>query len=91
VLDTTYDVEYSERAAVDRDRLPADRREAFNKGMAIIARDPTLPQSRPLGPDGWTREVRVTNQIMIEYTIIHHAIVVLVFRIFDDQDIIVPT
>lgn len=44
---TTYDVYYTVQAAAARDRLDDRQRVAFDKGMAMLARDPFLSVSRP--------------------------------------------
>lgn len=82
-----YTVEFTEKAAAKRDSLPPQRRQTFEKGIEILCHDPYTPQSAPIGGD-W-REVRLTPQIVIEYSVHAGQLVVIVVRIFDDNDIII--
>ncbi|MET8955461.1 hypothetical protein [Streptomyces sp. NPDC004533] len=54
----TYQVFYTEQAATVRDRLDDRQRAAFDKGIAVLARDPFLPASRAITISG-AIEIRV--------------------------------
>jgi hypothetical protein len=58
---TTYDVYYTVQAAEARDRLDDRQRTAFDKGIAVPARDPVLPVSRPISSTGDDRTIRLTG------------------------------
>jgi mRNA-degrading endonuclease RelE of RelBE toxin-antitoxin system len=87
-VNTTYTVMYTEQAAAKRDALPPERRQIFEKGIQALCEDPFTEVSHPLGGD-W-REVRLTSRILIEYSVHAGQLVVLVVRIFDDSDVIIP-
>jgi mRNA-degrading endonuclease RelE of RelBE toxin-antitoxin system len=83
----TYTVMYTEEAAAKRDGLPPERRLKFDKGIEVLCQDPYTEVSHPIGGD-W-REVRLTSQIVIEYSVHAGQLVVIVVRIFDDNDVII--
>lgn len=85
----TYQIHFTEQAAVKRDALDVERRGKFDKGIALIAENPHLELSRAMSADGEYREVRLTSQIMVEYMINRGQIVVVIIEIFDDKDIVV--
>ncbi|MGW2616720.1 hypothetical protein [Streptomyces sp. NPDC001500] len=65
---TTYDVYYTVQAAEARDRLDDRQRVAFDKGIALLARDPFLSVSRPISSTGDDRTIRLTQNVLVEYT-----------------------
>lgn len=87
-MNPTYTVMYTEMAAEKRDALAPERRVKFDKGIEILCQDPYTEVSHPIGGD-W-REVRITQQILIEYSVHAGQLVIVVVRIFDDADVIVP-
>lgn len=84
---TQYTAMFTEQAAAKRDALPPERRVKFDKGIEILCQDPFVNVSHPIGGD-W-REVRLTSQIVVEYSVHAGQLVVIVVRVFDDGDIIV--
>jgi hypothetical protein len=89
-MDAAYEVLYTEPAARDRDKLDAERRDAFDKAMEILARDPYPSVSRAIGRDEQDREVRLTSQIVAEYMVSRGRLLLLMLRVFDDQDVLLP-
>ncbi|GAA2707328.1 MULTISPECIES: hypothetical protein [Streptomyces] len=85
-----YEVLYTEPAARDRDRLDPVRRAAFDKAVEILARDPYTELSRPIGLGEHDREVRLTSQIVAEYMVSRGRLLLVVLRIFDDADVLLP-
>ncbi|MER5182835.1 hypothetical protein ABT009_31530 [Streptomyces sp. NPDC002896] len=85
-----YEVLYTESAARDRDRLDPVRRAAFDKAIDILARDPYTEVSRPIGIGDQDREIRLTSQIVAEYTVSRGRLLLIMLRIFDDADILLP-
>lgn len=84
---TSYTVMYTEQAAITRDQLPPERRLKFDKGIEILCQNPFIDVSHAIGGD-W-REVRLTSQILVEYSVHAGQLVIIVVRIFDDTDIVV--
>ncbi|MFB7506104.1 type II toxin-antitoxin system RelE family toxin [Streptomyces broussonetiae] len=87
---TTYDVYYTVQAAAARDRLDDRQRNAFDKGMAMLARDPFLPVSRPIGSTGDDRTIRLTQNILVEYTVSRGRLLIFIVEVFNDKDILIP-
>ncbi|MGW1026075.1 type II toxin-antitoxin system RelE family toxin [Streptomyces sp. NPDC002577] len=85
-----YEVLYTESAARDRDRLDPVRRAAFDKAIDILARDPYTEVSRPIGIGDQDREIRLTSQIVAEYMVSRGRLLLIMLRIFDDADILLP-
>ncbi|MBD0424912.1 hypothetical protein AB0L35_25775 [Streptomyces sp. NPDC052309] len=85
-----YEVLYTEPAARDRDRLDPARRASFDKAVGILARDPYTELSRPIGPGEQDREIRLTSQIVAEYMVSRGRLLLVMLRIFDDADILLP-
>ncbi len=85
-----YEVLYTEPAARDRDRLDPVRRASFDKAVEILARDPYTELSRPIGLGEHDREVRLTSQIVAEYMVSRGRLLLVVLRIFDDADVLLP-
>ncbi|GGX68118.1 type II toxin-antitoxin system RelE family toxin [Streptomyces anandii] len=86
----TYDVYYTEQAAVARDRLDDQQRTAFDKGIALLARDPFLPVSRPISSTGDDRTIRLTQNILVEYTVSRGRLLIFIVEVFNDQDVLIP-
>ncbi|MEU6348617.1 hypothetical protein ABZ896_04745 [Streptomyces sp. NPDC047072] len=85
-----YEVLYTEPAARDRDGLDPVRRAALDKAVAILARDPYTEVSRPIGIGDQDREIRLTSQIVAEYMVSRGRLLLVMLRIFDDADILLP-
>lgn len=85
-----YEVLYTEPAARDRDRLDPARRAAFDKAVEILARDPYTNVSRSIGIGEQDREIRLTSQIVAEYMVSRGRLLLIMLRIFDDADILLP-
>ncbi|MER6071055.1 type II toxin-antitoxin system RelE family toxin [Streptomyces sp. NPDC001393] len=86
---TTYDVYYTVQAAAARDRLDDRQRNAFDKGIAMLARDPFLPVSRPIGSTGDDRTIRLTQNILVEYTVSRGRLLIFIVEVFNDKDILI--
>ncbi|WP_327184786.1 hypothetical protein [Streptomyces sp. NBC_01334] len=63
---STYAVYYTVQAAEARDRLDDQQRTSFGKGIALLARDPFLSVSRPIGSTG-DRTIRLTQNTLVEH------------------------
>lgn len=85
-----YEVLYTEPAARSRDQLPPARRASFEKAVEILARDPYTELSQPIGTGDQDREIRLTSQIVAEYMVSRGRLLLVVLRIFDDADILLP-
>lgn len=85
-----YEIHLTEAAAASRARLDDKRRTAFDKGLDILASDPFTEHSHPAGGDDSARTIRVTPSLMVEYIVNRGYIVIIVLRIFDNQDILLP-
>ncbi|MFJ5529756.1 hypothetical protein [Streptomyces sp. NPDC093261] len=85
----TYQVFYTEQAAAARDRLDDRQRAAFDKGIAVLARDPFLPASRAISSTGDDRTVRLTRNILVEYTISLGRLLVFIVVVFNDKDVVI--
>ncbi|PZG87950.1 hypothetical protein C1I97_32255 [Streptomyces sp. NTH33] len=85
-----YEVLYTESAARDRDRLDPVRRASLDKAVDILARNPYTEVSRPIGPGEQDREIRLTSQIVAEYMVSRGRLLLVMLRIFDDADILLP-
>ncbi|AXG79455.1 type II toxin-antitoxin system RelE family toxin [Streptomyces paludis] len=85
-----YEVLYTESAARDRDRLDPTRRASFEKAIDILAHDPYTALSRPIGAGDQDREIRLTSQIVAEYMVSRGRLLLVVLRVFDDADILLP-
>ncbi|MQY35158.1 hypothetical protein SRB17_31300 [Streptomyces sp. RB17] len=86
---TTYDVYYTVQAAAARDRLDDRQRNAFDKGIAMLARDPFLPVSRPIGSTGDDRTIRLTQNILVEYTVSRGRLLIFIVEVFNDKDVLI--
>ncbi|MFI9174146.1 type II toxin-antitoxin system RelE/ParE family toxin [Streptomyces lincolnensis] len=86
---TTYDVFYTVQAAEARDRLEDHRRTAFDKGIALLAHDPFPSVSRPIGSTGDDRTIRLTQNVLVEYTVSRGRLLIFIVEVFNDKDILV--
>jgi hypothetical protein len=85
----TYDVYYTVQAAAARDRLDDRQRNAFDKGIAMLARDPFLEVSRPISSTGDDRTIRLTQNILVEYAISRGRLLIFVVEVFNDKDVLI--
>lgn len=85
-----YEVLYTEPAARDRDRLDPTRRASLDKAIELLARDPYTELSRTIGVGDQDREIRLTSQIVAEYLVSRGRLLLVMLRIFDDADILLP-
>ncbi|MER5429729.1 hypothetical protein [Streptomyces sp. NPDC002588] len=86
----SYEVHYTEHAAAARDRLDPRERARFDKGVAVLARDPYVPASRPVGTTGDDRTVRLTRHVFAEYVVSRGRLLIFVVEVFSDRDVLVP-
>ncbi|EPD60912.1 MULTISPECIES: hypothetical protein [unclassified Streptomyces] len=86
---TTYDIYYTVQAAEARDRLDDRQRNAFDKGMAMLARDPFLSVSRPISSTGDDRTIRLTQNILVEYTVSRGRLLIFIVEVFNDKDVLI--
>ncbi|GAB2898965.1 type II toxin-antitoxin system RelE family toxin [Streptomyces mayteni] len=85
-----YELHLTEAAADTRARLDDKRRAAFDKGVDILANDPFNEHSRPAGGDDTSRTIRVTPSLLVEYIVHRGYVVIVVLRVFDNQDVLLP-
>ncbi|MFF4402382.1 type II toxin-antitoxin system RelE/ParE family toxin [Streptomyces sp. NPDC001480] len=85
-----YDVYYTEQAAAARDRLDDQQRIAFDKGIELLARDPFLSVSRPISATGDDRTIRLTQNVMVEYTVSRGRLLIFIVEVFNDKDVLIP-
>lgn len=85
----TYQVHFTEQAAFRRDRLDDQQRAAFDKGIALLARDPFTELSRPMSATGDDRTIRLTQNVLVEYTVSLGRLLIFVVEVFNDKDILV--
>ncbi|MFF4601878.1 hypothetical protein ACFY12_03845 [Streptomyces sp. NPDC001339] len=88
-MPTTYQVYFTEQAAAARDRLDDPQRAAFDKGISVLARDPFLDVSRAISSTGDDRTVRLTQNILVEYSITMGRLLVFIVEVFNDKDIVI--
>ncbi|MFE7934422.1 type II toxin-antitoxin system RelE/ParE family toxin [Streptomyces sp. NPDC057456] len=86
---STYDVSYTVQAAEARDRLDDQQRASFDKGIALLARDPFLSVSRPIGSTGDDRTIRLTLNILVEYTVSRGRLLIFIVEVFNDKDVLI--
>ncbi|MEU3611177.1 hypothetical protein ABZ725_02515 [Streptomyces sp. NPDC006872] len=85
----TYAVYYTVQAAEARDRLDDRQRTTFDKGIALLARDPFPSVSRPMGSTGDDRTIRLTQNVLVEYTVSRGRLLIFIVEVFDDSDILI--
>ncbi|MFE7978509.1 type II toxin-antitoxin system RelE/ParE family toxin [Streptomyces shenzhenensis] len=86
---STYQVYYTEQAAAARDRLDDGQRAAFDKGISLLARDPFPDLSRPISATGDDRTIRLTQNILVEYTVSMGRLLIFIVEVFNDKDIFI--
>ncbi|GGX77426.1 type II toxin-antitoxin system RelE family toxin [Streptomyces hiroshimensis] len=79
-----YAIRYSEEAAAQRDGLDAQRRKTFDRAITALAECPRHEKSVPMG--GYVRHVRLTNDVLAQYAILHGLVVILALAVFDRGD-----
>ncbi|GAA0328853.1 hypothetical protein QZH56_24470 [Streptomyces olivoreticuli] len=85
----TYQIYFTEQAAVRRDRLDDQQRAAFDKGISLLARDPFTELSRPMSSTGDDRTIRLTQNILVEYSVSMGRLLIFIVEVFNDKDIFV--
>lgn len=85
----TYQVYFTEQAAAVRDRLADRQRSAFDKGIELLARDPFPDLSRPISATGDDRTIRLTQTVLVEYTVSLGRLLVFIVEAFNDKDVFV--
>ena len=78
-----YQIEFTERAAVQRDALPADGRKLLERGLHKLAEDPFTPVSQAVSGED-IRVVSVAPGLTVDY-MIHRAFLILVSVAILDQ------
>lgn len=81
----TYRVTYTEEAAVTRDGLPAERRRLFERGVAVLARDPYNAKATAALSSQDERKAYIAPGLVIEYYVRNGVLVIIVFEIFDES------
>lgn len=71
-----YQIEYTERAAAQRDALPEDRRKLLERGLLKLAENPFTPVSQAVSGED-IRVVSVAPGLTVGY-MVHRAILVSV-------------
>lgn len=87
----TYQVFFTEQAAATRDRLDDQQRISFDKGIALLARDPFLDVSRSISATGDDRTIRLTQNILVEYTVSMGRLLIFVVEVFNDKDVLISS
>ena len=85
-----YEVHYTEQAAAARDALDARERATFDRGVALLARDPYVVASRSVSATGDDRTIRLTRHIWAGYVGSRGRLLIFLVQVFDDQDVLVP-
>ncbi|MDQ0789379.1 hypothetical protein QFZ64_004876 [Streptomyces sp. B3I8] len=71
-----YRIEYTERAATQRDALPEERRKPLERGLLKLAEDPFTPVSQAVSGED-IRVVSVAPGLTVDY-MVHRAFLILV-------------
>jgi hypothetical protein len=71
-----YLIEYTERAATQRDALPEERRATLERGLLKLAEDPFTPVSQAVSGED-IRAVSLAPGLTVRY-LVHRAFLVLV-------------
>ncbi|MFE2039876.1 hypothetical protein ACFXAZ_02925 [Streptomyces sp. NPDC059477] len=85
----TYQIYFTEQAAVARDRLDERQRNAFDKGMSLLARDPFPALSRPISATGDDRTILLTQNILVEYSVSMGRLLIFIVEVFNNKDVFV--
>ncbi|WP_063794059.1 hypothetical protein [Streptomyces graminilatus] len=80
-----YQIEFTERAAVQRDTLPEDRRKLLERGLLKPAEDPFTPVSQAVSGED-IRVVSVAPGLIVGY-LVHRAFLILVSVAVLDQSL----
>lgn len=80
-----WDIQFSERAASQRDALPADRAALLSKGLRALARDPFSKATSAHTASNYHRRAYVAPNLLIEYGIIHGTVIVMIIDVFDES------
>lgn len=84
--DPVYRIQFTEQAAAARDELAPDRRTLLLEGLGNLARDPRRKRgTTQVGTNKDYRKAMVTHGMLIEYVIVHEAVVVVVLELFDES------
>ncbi|MGW1718666.1 type II toxin-antitoxin system RelE family toxin [Streptomyces sp. NPDC002156] len=81
-----YQIEFTERAAAQRDTLPEDRRKLLERGLLKLAEDPFTPVSQAVSGED-IRVVSVAPGLTVDY-MVHRAFLILVSVAVLDQSLI---
>ncbi|KPI01344.1 hypothetical protein OK074_0597 [Actinobacteria bacterium OK074] len=81
-----YQVEFTERAAAQRDALPESRRKRLERGLLKLAEDPFTPVSQAVSGED-IRVVSVASGLTVGY-MVHRAFLILVSVAILDQSLI---
>ncbi|MGW0706828.1 type II toxin-antitoxin system RelE family toxin [Streptomyces sp. NPDC002643] len=81
-----YQIEFTERAAAQRDALPEGRRKLLERGLHKLADDPFTPVSQAVSGED-IRVVSVAPGLIVDY-MIHRAFLILVSVAMLDQSLI---
>ncbi|WP_198668649.1 hypothetical protein [Streptomyces triticisoli] len=84
-----HETHFTVRAARTRDGLDDRRRTTFDRGVALLARDPFPSVSRPAGSTGPDRTIRLTEDILVRYTVSRTRLLILAAAVLDDEDVLV--
>ncbi|TGA98225.1 hypothetical protein [Streptomyces sp. MZ04] len=85
----TYRIYFTEQAGAARDRLDDQQRAAFDKGISLLARDPFPALSRPISSTGDDRTIRLTQNILVEYSVSMGRLLIFIVEVFNDKDVFV--
>ncbi|MFJ3904613.1 type II toxin-antitoxin system RelE/ParE family toxin [Streptomyces sp. NPDC090025] len=81
-----YQIEFTERAASQRDALPEERRKLLERGLLKLAEDPFTPVSQAVSGED-IRVVSVSPGLTVDY-MVHRAFLILVSVAVLDQSLI---
>ncbi|MGW2648258.1 type II toxin-antitoxin system RelE family toxin [Streptomyces sp. NPDC001393] len=81
-----YQIEFTERAAAQRDALPEERRKLLERGLLKLAEDPFTPVSQAVSGED-IRVVSVAPGLTVDY-MVHRAFLILVSVALLEQSLI---
>ncbi|AOW89231.1 MULTISPECIES: type II toxin-antitoxin system RelE family toxin [Streptomyces] len=81
-----YQIEFTERAATQRDALPEDRRKLLERGLLKLAEDPFTSVSKAVSGED-IRVVSVAPGLTVDY-MVHRAFLILVSVAILDRSLI---
>lgn len=86
MTELVYRIQFTEQAAAARDELAPDRRALLLKGLDRLAHDPRRKRgTTQVGTNEDYRKAMVTHGMLIEYVVVHEAVVVVVLELFDES------